>query len=345
VHWNGVYIAATGVSLPPLVQVADVVAAGNYPADDAAKTAQISVAVADPDDRAPDFAVRAARQALERAGIPPGSVGSLFYHYSIHPGVDVHNTPAYVARCLELPAGRLPFFPLSGGCHAALAAIELAASRLHTYDDAAALVTGADVAPAPVIDRWSAGAEIPLADGAAAAVLARTGRYRLVSTATVSDSALERMHRGDEAFGPGRAGPGHPIDMVRRIRDFRAAMPRDQLIQRVRQTVTACVEDALRDADLELGEIDQVVLPYVGAHIRQRTYMAWLDLTPEQVLAGAQHAQEIGHVTTSDPLISLDRITVSGDLGPGQTALVVADGSGFVCSAMVIRAHAEGDAV
>lgn len=86
-QWDDLYIAATGVRIPPLRAAADAVAAGEYDAEECAENGYESVAVSDGESAA-EMAVEAAREAVSRAALDPSEYGLCLYAGFYHSGLD-----------------------------------------------------------------------------------------------------------------------------------------------------------------------------------------------------------------------------------------------------------------
>lgn len=149
------------------------------------------------------MAVRAARQAFERAGADPSTLDLLFHVSVFHQGPDGWLPQSYIQRELGLDPHAMAV-ELRQGCNGMFTGLELAISHLRA--DAArgsALLTAAENFNSALVDRWTAHPGSYLGDSGSAVLLTRRpGFARLRSVATVSVPELEQLHRGDEALFP-----------------------------------------------------------------------------------------------------------------------------------------------
>ena len=325
------FIAGIDTYLPTPVSIKQAVADGRYDAREAAETDLESVLVAD-DEPALDMAVHAARGALTRSGIEPAAI-SLILHASVYfQGLDLYGSASYLhhAAVGDHSALALEVKVASNG---ALYSLELAAAYLAaTPACPAALVTTADNFSTPLFDRWRATPGMVMADGAAAIVLSRQrGFARVVSLATVSDPALEFVHRGRAPFS---ATPG-PIDLRLRRADPPPDITRDDVLRRFRTGLRTAVNRALHDAHAELASIAYVSLPHVGRAHLEKEYFQELEI-PEAATTW-KFGQRTGHVGAGDQLIGISLLMDSGALNPGDRCLLIGVGMGFTWSCAVIE--------
>lgn len=192
-RWNDLYVAGTGVCIPPSVTVEAAIAMGRYDTDGAARSQHLSVTTAPANHRAPDFAVTAGLQALKRSGHTPDEIGILLHAVVIHAGIDAWNAASYVQQ--GVGAGTCLATEVRSGCNGALVGLELACSHLAARPkETAALVTAADIFPEPLIDRWRTAPGCIFGDGGAAAVVSGTAGFaRIVAICTATDPALEAL--------------------------------------------------------------------------------------------------------------------------------------------------------
>ena len=201
---DDLFLTGLAHHLPDAVDVDAAVADGRYDPDDRRTDGYASVTVAT-GEAPPEMAAAAARQALDRAGTPPSEIAVLLHASAWFQGLDYWPAASYVHREVLGEAGRhAPALDVQQMCAGAMGALELAASYLAADPSRrSALVTTADRYADPGFDRWRGDVRgIVYGDGAAAAVVGREGFARLLSVATVVDTTLEGMYRGDEPFEP-----------------------------------------------------------------------------------------------------------------------------------------------
>ncbi|MBU6529834.1 3-oxoacyl-ACP synthase [Streptomyces mayonensis] len=200
------------------------------------------------DQAPPELAVAAGRRALEAAGLDGRSVGLLLHAWIHYQGHDLWSPAHYIADRLEAdsatPVG------VQQVCNGGAAAVELAAARLLAEPELGiALVTTADRFADPGFDRWSGDYGIGYGDGATALLLHDTDRHPagllLHSIATVAAPQLERMHRGDDPFGPAPRSVSERVDIRRTKKAYLRAEGMERFgkasAEALRQVVTSCL--------------------------------------------------------------------------------------------------------
>jgi 3-oxoacyl-[acyl-carrier-protein] synthase-3 len=216
-----------------------------------------------------------------------------------------------------------------------LAAVELAAAYLAADPSRpAALVTVADRLAGPGFDRWRSDLHsIVYGDGAAALVLARSGFARLLSVATISDSSLEPMYRGDQPFGPVWGHAGRPLDNRARRQAFLAQTTVADVARRTREGLTEVVDRALAEAGITRAEITWAVFPNIGLAALKSAYLRVLGL--DVAATTWEFGRRTGHVGAADQLIGLSWLTECGRARPGDLVMLVGIGAGFTWTCAV----------
>jgi 3-oxoacyl-[acyl-carrier-protein] synthase-3 len=335
-RFDDLYVAGLGSWLPPAVSVAEALADGRYEPAAQEKNGYESITVAR-DEAPPDMAVLAGRQALEQSGIAASDISLLLHGSLWYQGIDFWPAASYVHREVLGDARHAPAIDVQQMSNAGLAAVELAAAYLSADPGRrAALITTADRLDQPGFDRWRSDLSgIVYGDGAAAMVLARTGFARLRSLITVSDSRLEGMYRGDQAFGPVAGHAGHPVDNRARRSAFAATI--DQAIMRDRITggLTEAAGQALAEAGLVPEDVKCIIFPNVGIETMRDVYLRPLKF--DLAKTTWDWGRRTGHVGAGDQLIGLQHVIATGQAGPGDAVLLVGIGGGFSWTGAVLE--------
>jgi 3-oxoacyl-[acyl-carrier-protein] synthase-3 len=266
---------------------------------------------AEPDDRLPDLAERAARQALERAGIDPQDVELLMVatesHEQLLPGCSPH-----VAR--QLGATRAGVTDICAACTGLLTGLEFAAAQIETGRIENALIVGA-----AHVSKYLAPSE-PLTypimgDGAGAVVVsAREGASRIGPSVFLADGS-----RWDLAY----ATRDEPLFRMAGGDTFAFAV--DSLAD-----VTRAVLDKAR---LTLEDVD--VFAYHQANGRiLRAVGTRLGLPEHKVLSTISWT---GNTSAASIPIALDDALRQGRLEPGDRVLMAAIGGGAIWGACLVE--------
>ncbi|MFE0810504.1 3-oxoacyl-[acyl-carrier-protein] synthase III C-terminal domain-containing protein [Streptomyces sp. NPDC058848] len=293
---------------------------------------------------APEMAVEAGRRALAAAGADPGAVGLLLHAWIHYQGHDLWSSAHFVADRLGA-VGAVPL-GVQQVCNGGAAAVELAAARLFVEPGLGqALITTADAFLEPGFDRWSGDYGIGYGDGATALVLhhlpgdegGRPADLILHSVATVAAPRLERMHRGDDPFGPAARSLGPKVDIRRTKKAFLQAEGMAAFTETSAASLRSAVESCLVGAGLSAtgdAPLRYVVAPRLGRKTIDLAYAPVLtELTGARLL---RPGDDTGHLGAGDAAASLAELCTGRMLGPGEYALVVSAGAGFTWSCLLV---------
>jgi 3-oxoacyl-[acyl-carrier-protein] synthase-3 len=262
-----------------------------------------------PDERLSDIATRAARGALDDAGIDPIDV-DLVLVATLTQDEPTPNAAPQVAHALG--ADRAGAIDLGAACSGWLSGLSLAAAQLEAGRSDRVLLIGAEVLTrlTKYDDRksaalWgdSAGAVVLGCDGdGAVGPIALSADGSLADAIVASHEERELPVEGHETFQ----------SAVRRLSESSLA--------------------AIAHADLELEDIDLFVYHQANAHIL-RAVAERLGLPPDKV---ADYIGEVGNTSAASIPLTLGLLRADGRLHSGQRVLVAAIGAGFTLGAGII---------
>ncbi|WP_431727302.1 ketoacyl-ACP synthase III family protein [Verrucosispora sp. TAA-831] len=326
-----VYLAGIAAVLPPAEAADEAVAAGRYDAESAAKTRQLAVTVAPEGTESPDLAIDAARRALRQAGAGTADV-TVLLHAMLAPPMPLWHAAGYIHRQLGLPAGACTATDLNAGCATALIGIQMASAMLRVREEReVALVTAADCWRFPMVDRWRTAAT-PFGDGGVAAVLSnRDGFARIAGAASLSEPFLEPINRGYDPYTAD--GAGHVEPVVLRNRGGRGGDP-SAMLSAVVKVVQGVVSEAVRQAGIDMSQLDHFVSPFIGHDQIVRQFLQPLSLDMSQI--PWELARRVGHIGAADPLVGLDHL-VNVEKVSWRHILVLGAGLGGIFHAMVVE--------
>ncbi|QKW21678.1 ketoacyl-ACP synthase III family protein [Kitasatospora sp. NA04385] len=331
-----IYLGALGVHLPDRVDTEDAIARGQCDADQLAVHGLTGALVAE-DTPAVDLAVAAGRAAMERYGWS-GEEFDAFIHVDVfNQGLELWHPGAYVARRLD--ARPVPAYEVRQACTGVLAAFELAVGQLAADPDRqSVMITSADNFSHPNTDRWRLCPGFLFGDAGTAVVLTRRpGFARLRAVNTVTISALEQMHRGVEPMYPPHLPLEQPIDLVRRMVEFRThggeavAAGRDLLVKGQDELIRRTLDEA----GVELSDVTRVAFTHMSGKGTEDRVMEPLGLPMSA--STFEIGRSLGHAGASDPLLDLDQLLLRGELAAGDHLLVVGLGAGITLGAAVVE--------
>lgn len=284
-----------------------------------------------------DLAVPAARRALERAGVAPADIGLLLHAAVYWQGPPGWSPLGYLLR--ELGCGDITGQEVHQGCNGAFTALEAAAGWFALDPGhGTVLLTTAMNAESATFNRWqSSGPGVVLGDGGAAAVLGRTGGLaRVESLHSTIVGELEALHRGAEPMLEPPDGAARPVDMARRMRDFTQVWdyPLADAFHRIQKAQWEVMDVTLGEAGLGPGDIARVVFGNVVPHALESSIMDRLGLAMSR--STWDFGRTVGHMGACDQLLSLEHLTATGRVRPGDHVLLMGNAPGFHVAGAVL---------
>lgn len=330
-----IYLNTLGVYLPPVVSAEDAVADGRYDPADFAENGLTGTLVAD-EISPPEMAVLAARQAFARGGLDPARIDVVMHSGVFPQGPEVWSSAAYIQR--KVIFSGVPAFEVRLGCNGLFAALELATCYLRAAPQrTAALLTAAETANSPLIDRWRSCPGFIGGDAGCALVLSKEpGFARLLSVASVTVPELEGLHRGGEPLFPPGATSGKRVDMRARSAYFRAnEMGLADAWAKAAKENTNLMHRVLSEADIELSDVAKLAYTNTAGYMMRQHVLEPLSL--EIVRTTWDFGRGIGHTGASDQFLALDHLIRTRQLAAGDYVLMAGIAPGLSLSSAVIE--------
>ncbi|MGW1726790.1 ketoacyl-ACP synthase III family protein [Streptomyces sp. NPDC002306] len=326
------YIAGLGVHVPDIFDARKAMELGLYDAEDFEYQGWTGAAVAG-DTMAPDMAVRAARQAVERAGRHPHDLALHVHACLYRQGPEAWSPQHYILR--HLTDLDIPSYQVRQGCSGLIGSIELAACYLQAVPERkAALVTGSDNVGAPHFNRWASLENGIVADGASAVVLTKEpGFARVLSINSGSTAEVEEQFREEEFPPVNVGGTADAVD-----RPAAAGFADEAVLEAVGRQGELRTELALRtitEADLDVADIARVAHIFTGRESYLKGILDPMGLSPEQGLL--DFGRGLGHMTVNDQIVGLNHLVETRQVAAGDHILIVAHGGGVSITCAVVR--------
>ncbi|MBP0456398.1 ketoacyl-ACP synthase III family protein [Streptomyces montanisoli] len=285
---------------------------------------------------APELAVRACRQALERAGRQGESLSLLLYVSVWYQGPHGWCPQYYVQR--HTGASRATAAEVRQGCMGMFSALELAASHLMAAPDhEAALITSGDNFTSPLLERWRFSPHFVMGDAGSAVVLSRReGFARLKSINAVTLPEYETMHRGPEPlYPPGATLPGK-LDFGNSKDRWLGGPHRDPLGPlKLVAAQDELVERTLDEAGITMDDISRVA--YANGSRERVEDRAMVPLGLPMSYSTWEQGRTVGHIGASDQVVALEQLLESGSLQRGDHFLMLGVGPGLNIACAVIE--------
>lgn len=272
-----------------------------------------------------DLSVKAARAALEMAGLEPGDLDMIVV------GTVTPDTQFPSAACMvqaALGAGEIPAYDLSAGCSGFLYALTQADNALRAGSAETVLVIG--VERLSTITNWKdRGTCVLLGDGAGAVVIQRgEDRGGILSTHLKSDGNYwELLHSS--------WGNDYLPEILEGIqqRPFQVVMDGHKLFKLAVRRLAAIAGEALKTNGLS-GEDVSLVVPH-QANIRIIEAMVSLLKIPMEKVFTNIH--KYGNTSTASIPLALDEANRQGRIEKGDIVLLESFGAGLTWGSTLIE--------
>jgi 3-oxoacyl-[acyl-carrier-protein] synthase-3 len=270
-----------------------------------------------------DLAERAARRAIESAGVRPQDIDFIVFGTT---------TPDLVfPNCGVLLQSRLgnrgcPAFSLETACSGFIYALSIADKYIRCGEAKCALVVGAETL-SRIVDWKDRATAVLFADGAGAVVLQPAEQPGIISTHLHADGGYKDLLycRGGVSKGFSLSPEGRP--------EFTIAMTGNEVFKIAANTLSKAVEEALAANRLDKSAIDWLVPHQANIRIIQATARK-LDLPMERVIVTVQ---DHGNTSAASVPLALDVAIRDGRIKRGQLLLLEAFGGGFTWGSALVR--------
>ncbi|MBV8932508.1 MAG: hypothetical protein JO285_08180, partial [Kutzneria sp.] len=271
------------------------------------------------------------------------SVESESIDYVIHAANYYQGPPGWTATgyiMRELGLGEVPSLQVNQECNGLMAALEVAIGQLTGIAGRkAALLTSASSWSTPLVDRWrSLGPQAVLSDaGAAMTVTSHGGFAEVLSLNGATLPGEEGWLRGAGSLLPPDRDANWFFDPVQRAVEYASASGRSMqewLDAAGEQCRQLCLR-SLDEAKLDAAELAKVIGFHLARYALAGSVADPLGLPLERTNWAC--GRSTGHAGPCDHLISIDRLMRTGELGPGDHALLVSWGGGWNTTAAVVK--------
>ncbi|WP_234545082.1 3-oxoacyl-ACP synthase III family protein [Streptomyces sp. R39] len=325
---GGIGILATGSYLPERVVTNDEVVA-MVPGTSAEwierKTKIVSRRFAAPDEAASDLAVRAARSALDAAGLGAGDIDYLIVSTTTG-DAPIPATATLVQHALG--AHRAGCFDVNIACSGFVTSLALARALISLRPAARALVIGTDVY-SRFVDFDDRATSVLFGDGAGAAVVAAVDDGSgFLDLDMIGGGAA---HRLIEIPGGGSRRPASPQTVADRghVLHMRGREVRDYVMDNVPGIIDALLERC----DHKAADVDHFV-PHQANGMMVTELVDACGLTGAVTHLPLDHSGNTGSASVA---IALDEANRSGALRPGDLVLLAGFGAGMAVAAGLLR--------
>jgi len=280
--------------------------------------------IAAADENTSDLATRAARQALDMAGISPGDLDMIIV------GTITGDYPWPATSCLVQKNLGIPgcaAFDVSAACSGFVYALDMAARQIESGAIKTVLVIGAEIL-SRILDWEDRNTCILFGDGAGAAVLkAEDGPNGVLSSHLHADGSFwELLYQ--PGFGtrhtPSAEGMDQRLHLVR--------MQGNEVFKVAVRSLSDVALEALGANGMAVADIDHFIPHQANRRILEATARR-LGLKDEQVVI---NVDRFGNTSGASIPIALDEANRAGKIKEGDVVLLDAFGGGFTWASSLL---------
>jgi 3-oxoacyl-[acyl-carrier-protein] synthase-3 len=271
------------------------------------------------------FAVRAARQAIERARLDPAEI-DLLLCATVSPDQILPSTGCLIQA--ELGTHNAAAMDVVAACSGFLYGLTLADTMIRTRQSKYALVIGAEILT-QYVDYSDRQTCVLFGDGAGAAVLGPVDSNRGILAARMrSDGRYE-----EQLFSPGGGTKRPPTPETLAAGDHFFKMRGNELFKVAVRSMTDISREVLQEAGLTAADVD-LFIPHQANQRITDAVANKLNVASEQVYSNISLH---GNTSSASIPIALDECVESGRVVDGKVVLMASFGGGATWSAVVMK--------
>jgi 3-oxoacyl-[acyl-carrier-protein] synthase-3 len=278
-----------------------------------------------PGEYTSQFAVRASRDAIKRAGIRPHDI-DLILCATVTPDQILPSTACLIQA--ELGANKAAAMDIVAACSGFLYGLELADAMIRGGQSKYALVIGAEILTR-YVDYTDRSTCVLFGDGAGASVLGPVGANRGILAAKIrSDGRLE-----EQLYAPGGGTKGgFSAETIARGDHF-FKMKGNEVFKVAIRSMTEIASEVLDEAGLKKDDVN-LFIPHQANQRITDAVASKLKVDSSKVYSNiAMH----GNTSSASIPIGLDECVSSGRISEGDVILMASFGGGVTWGSVVMR--------
>jgi len=271
------------------------------------------------------FAVRAGRQAIERARLDPADI-DLLLCATVSPDQILPSTGCIIQA--ELGTNNAAAMDVVAACSGFLYGLALADAMIKTGQSKCALVIGAEVLT-QYVDYTDRQTCVLFGDGAGAAVLGPVDSGRGILAARIrSDGRYE-----EQLFSPGGGTRRPPTPETLAAGEHFFKMKGNELFKVAVRSMADIAREVLEEAGLTAADVD-IFIPHQANQRITDAVASKLNVESERVYSNiAMH----GNTSSASIPIALDECVESGRVTDGKVVLLASFGGGVTWGGVLMR--------
>jgi alkylresorcinol/alkylpyrone synthase len=273
-------------------------------------------------EHALELSEKAARRALDKAGVEPGEIGAIFFVSTTGISTPSLDSKLIFRLGLSEHTRRVPIWGL--GCSAGAAGLARAAEYARLYPDQTVLLVGVELS----------GLTFQRGD---------RSKSNLISTSLFADGATAALIGGPRASGPEVLGSYSTTwpetegvmgwELVETGLKVQLSKSVPMIVQ---ERFRPNLEEACDSLGVDFEEIKHFVLHPGGAKVLD-AFEDVLGLEPGGLTLSRDVLRECGNMSSVTVLFILERFLMSGDFAPGDLGVLSAMGPGFSAEHVFFR--------
>jgi 3-oxoacyl-[acyl-carrier-protein] synthase-3 len=283
--------------------------------------------IAAPTEAASDMGVKAARQALDDAGVTPAEI-DLLVIATITPDTPMPAVACVIQRKLGIPANAA-CFDLNAACSGFVYALDTACAMLTSGRYRKALVIGVEKLSS-IIDWQDRTTCVLFGDGAGAAVIGLSDEPNVGLIGTRLGAYGEGADLLYISHG-GSSSPSTPESIL--ARDHCIRMKGKEVFKLAVRGMDEAARDILEQHDLRADQISLVIPHQANLRIIE-AISQYLELPMDRFVV---NVDRYGNTSAASIPIALDEARRAGRIKPGDLTLLVAFGAGLTYGSALIR--------
>ncbi len=268
-----------------------------------------------------DLADRAARQALEAAGLDPGDI-ELIVVATTTPDKIFPSTACLLQARLGIVG--CPAFDVQAVCTGFVYALSIADKFIRTGAARRALVVGAETL-SRIIDWSDRDTCVLFGDGAGAVIIGASDEPGILSSHLHADGSYEHLLTADGGISQGYEKPAEGTRYIR--------MQGNEVFRVAVTTLGHIVDETLRANDMDKGDVDWLVPHQANMRIIQATARRLKMPVERVVVTVAEH----GNTSAASVPLAFDVAVRDGRIQRGDIVLMEAFGAGFTWGSVLLR--------
>ena len=271
------------------------------------------------------FAVRAARQAIERAGLQPADI-DLILCATVTPDQILPSTGCIIQA--ELGANKAAAMDIVAACSGFLYGLTMADTMIRTGQSKYALVIGAEILT-QYVDYTDRQTCVLFGDGAGAAVLGTVDGERGILAARIrSDGRYE-----EQLYSPGGGTRKPPSTETLAAGDHFFKMKGNELFKVAVRSMADVSREVLEEAGLTAEDVS-IFIPHQANQRITDAVANKLNVESERVYSNiAMH----GNTSSASIPIGLDECVEAGKINTGDLVLLASFGGGVTWGGVLMR--------